>query len=512
MPSAPATISSQSKKKLRAFSFNGQVESYNDDKENGLHFQTAHGKGEPLKLSPRRSQPNESAKQEPAPPSTPASSIPLADLIGNIEDAWKYPLPSATPLDHVGWSKASGTQNSSSFQSTQRGKKRARSSSPGSSQPDKRSQYSAGKESSDLENIQKSLRTPQNDPAADLWNHYASGLKTSNVKPSLFRLSPSSPKTPSTTNSKDNALRRTASCGVEWPMSKSKRRRTDATESFDRARGIFAAAKREILAPDLPKQSRISMLVEKIQESLSKKQSEPGDEPSSSSPLPERDRYIDLSPIPEALEQDQASPRSRNADSNKTPTKVMGHDTRMDSGSSDYGDDEIDIGLVDTFERVSTQQSPSMERQPISKFRPSATNDNELARQIEDALQPVDTLRPPQGWPAIVGEENNCDGPSEIVSDDEFLDDDETFTTELHNLVDRVDSQRKGDMEPPNTSRQATESTGILPPAAAQPHDEFDDDDELWQNLDETMLMPTASEVKSGSQVRCVYSSSSSVY
>ena len=48
---------------------------------------------------------------------------------------------------------------------------------------------------------------------------------------------------------------------------------------------IFAASRKDILARHVPANSRVSLLVEKIQESLSK-QSRAADEPSSSSPLP----------------------------------------------------------------------------------------------------------------------------------------------------------------------------------------------------------------------------------
>ena len=319
MPSAPTVVSTKSTKQVRAFSFNGPLKTTNDDKENVVKPQA----GVLQKISPARSQPQAAAGPDTVPPQTPASRIPLADLIGNTEDAWKCPLPVSTPLDYVHWeSRLSSSEATGSQQQTQRGKKRARSSSPGSSQTDKRSLYSASKDVMDLQTMPKSTKTPQNDPAADLWSRYTSGINLETKNPSLFaHLSPSSPQTPDSNGSKDSALRRTASCGVAWPTSKSKKRRAEIVGQYDRARGVFAAAKQQILAPDLPKQSRVSLLVEKIQETLSRRDRDDVEEPSSSSPLPDRCRASQI--LPDILEHEEdAQDQEQAHDDIPTPTRT----------------------------------------------------------------------------------------------------------------------------------------------------------------------------------------------
>ncbi|RMD41722.1 hypothetical protein DV735_g3400, partial [Chaetothyriales sp. CBS 134920] len=356
------------------------------------------------------------AAQDAPLPQTPAVHIPFEDLIANTEDVFNCPPPAATPIDHVVWHHGPTSSDvSASAGSAQNGRKRSRSSSPLTSQPEKTSDR---KDCMDMNNVARSLRTPNTDPAQELWNRYlatsAAGHGDAPL-PSFSHLPPSSPQTP-TTASKDSALRRTASCGVEWPTSRPKRRRVDAEDSYSRTKDIFAASRRQILAPELPKTSRVSLLVEKIQESLNRR-SCVHDGPSSSSPLPGRRApafFPQASPPSPSKERrgqfdlvDQAC--AGNAPSASAPI--------TNDSFSEFEDVDLD---PDFFESVEKNLSKTLARPEP----PSPTPDTRPAPSL-----PPDTNAPPLG---------------KRPSFDEFGDneeEDDLFTTELQDLAAKVDSQ-----------------------------------------------------------------------
>lgn len=208
-------------------------------------------------------------------PSTPAMRLPLADLIGNAEDALRRPTPQEeSPVEEIGW-----IANSSHPDLTPRQRRRR----PQSSSPVNSSQN----DDSDLPDSklpQSAFKTPRADPAAELWTRYATARNPDETPiekriPSLAHLmNDSSPRSaPRTPGGSVGGLRRWASCGLEFPSSRVKRRRVN---------GIF----RDNSIPQDPSVakplSRVGMLVEKVQESLAHK-----DIPSSSSPLPDKGEF-----------------------------------------------------------------------------------------------------------------------------------------------------------------------------------------------------------------------------
>ncbi|RMZ78750.1 hypothetical protein DV737_g3742, partial [Chaetothyriales sp. CBS 132003] len=292
-------------------------------------------------------------------PHTPAVQIPFEDLIANTEDVFNCPPPAATPVDHVVWHHGPASSDvSASMGSAPKGRKRARSSSPASSQPEKAALVPDQKDSVDVDSVQTNLRTPNNDPAQDLWNRYLAANTTRQGDaplPSFAHLPPSSPQTPTTTASKDSGLRRTVSCGVEWPISKPKRRRVDAQDSHSRTKDIFAASRRQILAADLPKTSRVGLLVEKIQESLNRR-IRVDDGPSSSSPLPERHAQSPSSkasplqsPSRERRVQFSAVDQSRAASSHIAPASIQ------NDSFSEFGDEDLDLDFFQSVEKDLSQ-------------------------------------------------------------------------------------------------------------------------------------------------------------
>ncbi|RMZ92447.1 hypothetical protein DV736_g317, partial [Chaetothyriales sp. CBS 134916] len=358
------------------------------------------------------------AAQEMLFPHTPAVRIPFEDLIANTEDVFNCPLPAATPVDHVVWHHGPASSDvSASMGSSRKGRKRARSSSPASSQMEKTACAPDQKDSMNMNSVQRSLRTPNNDPAQELWNRYLAASTAGHGDaplPSFAHLPPSSPQTPTTT-SKDSGLRRTVSCGVEWPTSKPKRRRVDVEDSHSRTKDIFAASRRQILAPDLPKTSRVGLLVEKIQESLNRR-TRIDEGPSSSSPLPERhaqSRSSEASPAQspskERRAQSNVADQSRAANSDIAPPSIY------NDSFSEFGGEDLDLDFFESVEKNLSQDFIRLGASPIAETRPERRSQ-------------------PNANPSTLSKKSSFD-----EFDDN--DDEDIFTTELQDLAAKVDSQ-----------------------------------------------------------------------
>ena len=155
-------------------------------------------------------------------PQTPAGRVPLRDLMDDIRTS--QASRQCSPGDRVSWNNSPQTsEGPCSFvtPAAKRGKKRARSSSPVSSQK----RQEPLKASFNLQNLQKSLSSPQPDPVLDFEQRFYSRAKyeTPN-RPSASAaadlMPASSPHTPAMHSSGSAKLRRTKSCGVEWPEQK----------------------------------------------------------------------------------------------------------------------------------------------------------------------------------------------------------------------------------------------------------------------------------------------------
>ena len=294
-------------------------------------------------------------------PQTPANRIPLADLVGNTEDAFDRPTADKTPDDHVYWQTGPRSSDpSNSVSSQRRSKKRSHSSSPAPSRLEKSNNlppvHVDG--SLNLQNLQQYLKTPHNDPALDLWNRYADtgGTRQDEERTltAFANIVSSSPQTPGTTSSK-KGLRKAVSCGIEWPVSRPKKVKLDGTYSIQKAEETLAQSEQEILFTEAPKASKVNLLMEKIQESLINGPRVAVKQPSSSSPLPERTHLsdgMDLLPIIEENEEHVANDKESNnprlpqsgplqeehPNVDREPTRLA----NVNDGSSDYGDDVFD--------------------------------------------------------------------------------------------------------------------------------------------------------------------------
>ncbi|KAK5235684.1 DNA replication endonuclease-helicase Dna2 [Exophiala xenobiotica] len=485
MPLAPLGISSQSRKKLKAFAFDEKLIAAQEDKENQGAAETDTRDG-----SDEEGHPGINGFSDRNVPHTPAVRIPFEDLIANTEDAFNCAPPLATPKDHVLWDPHS-SDVSGAAAGTQRTRKRAHSSSPASSQ-----QFSAQKDALNLETLNRSLRTPNNDPTQDLWNRYttANAPKTAQGEPTLPNyayLLPSSPQTPSTT-SKDSGLRRTHSCGVEWPTSKAKRRRTETNAQHGRTKELFAASRKDILRRDLSNNTRVGLLLEKIQESLTKKAIAADESPSSSSPLPDRRSQTVVSPTrPQSrsrLEQAGQTPDCVPPALDTTP-KAASHQNR--SFSSEFDDDGLDMEAFESLEQALLEQAAETgagagaaknNRDVAATGAPSRSNALAVSQQpnhdSETHTESNDSSKRGEALEAA----------SEATADfaDEFDDCDEELMTEMIDLAAQYDSQRKSPNKRQTPTGQPTSQT-MAPFKKLETLDEFedafDDDDELWEGI-----------------------------
>ncbi|KAL8736187.1 MAG: hypothetical protein Q9166_000342 [cf. Caloplaca sp. 2 TL-2023] len=284
MPPIPA--SSASKSKLSVFQFHGFPEGSEsngsnpiepeDQKENQSPSknQTAMASSQLLPPPPPLSQRSQLKEC----PQTPLGRVPLAELIAGVDDNINQNLD-LTPVERVLWQHVPGSSryaSSHDASATRTGKKRARSSSPSSSSQNETSNHFRNKKPSfSLQTLEKTLKTPQADPAADLWTRYS--LKTGGVRdgsptrtdPTLAGLlQSSSPQTPGShlKQRELGGLRRSISCANEWPTSAAKRRRMNHTTNQNQARDDRLTAQQGENA----RTSRVSLLVEQIQNSLLK--------------------------------------------------------------------------------------------------------------------------------------------------------------------------------------------------------------------------------------------------
>ncbi|KAL9625814.1 MAG: hypothetical protein Q9160_000134 [Pyrenula sp. 1 TL-2023] len=526
MPSAPHTISSQSRKKLKAFQFvqneednNISVTSEQGDGSNKEN-QSAANNGQHLSNETQTQEGSQtedcqgsSLGQRKECPTTPAATrIPLSDLIGNTEDAFNQEPNAKTPDEHVYWQhgpRSSAVSNSS--RSSRRGKKRARSSSPpSSSQAEKSAHFTAQRDTLDLHHLQQMLKTPHNDPALDLWNRYAdttlgkSGDRS--ALHSIAHLVGSSPQTPGAAGGKDSTgLQRSISCGIDWPSSKAKRRKIDPEESFNRARDIFAEHKSKILGTDQPKVSRVSLLVEKIQESMARHPRVEISGPSSSSPLPDRAGMMPTPCTPSRTKGATVTfadpPEAKSNAINQHEQSAESHEAGKDA-SSDYGGEDLDmdVGLLDAMDQETRPQKETHEHarpeKPSIQLWPAQTTSHSTKAK-KSAISPAmsgnqtaeETLSPllEQAVLSRKGGE-----PQEENIDDEFDDDDDIFLEAdiehimaqngITNDVKRKDQITENTAERSHTLER-TVDTALDEDAIDEFDDGFADDDDIWTQL-----------------------------
>lgn len=419
MAAPPIAASAETKSKLKAFQFLDDphkskesvevgVRPENSDKENqSVINASASVVGVIVEGVAQSSTQSGPAKIRKDCPQTPLSRLPLADLIGSTEDPINRAGLDVTPGERVYWNHSphSSDQLSSSVTpAPRRGNKRARSSSPASSSQREVSSHFASKKDVDLDPTQKNIKTPQADPATDLWNRYAVGadnLSPQNGQPlpSFAHLieSPSSHLANALLVKDGSGLRRSLSGGFEFGKSKSKRRRINSVLKGEKDDDVFRIPTDDLSNTKAdPRISRVSSLVEKIQENFLKTRSVTGrPAPSSSSPFPEGAEHM-VPPLSPPGKYTSANSRETGRHLHETVmADTSGCDTILglaahppkDGDTSDYDDDDIDLGLLLSVEEpTDTRENSRPQAEPIVVDTWGPTHLTEVGTPDHDGL------------------------------------------------------------------------------------------------------------------------------
>lgn len=302
-------------------------------------------------------QPSQSAAM--AAPSTPAMRLPLAELIGNIDDMrQQQQTKELSPEDQLGWIPNS----SNSALTPGQLRKRTRSSSPvSSSQHHLLAENPHHQDEPEFPPIQGNLAPPQLDPVADAWNKYAMGLEHEKL-PDFIRLMNNSsprpmPRTPDNCNV--GGLRRWVSCVAELQPSAIKRRRGQGVfrdqHRTTQARNSGGSDAQAGFNQGSDGPSRVSILVNQIQATLAQPEILQGPAgPSSSSPLPRPILRPHEQLRSDALQPTKLSSPPRRSQQSLTPRPYTKPASQSSPGKandvSDYGDDVVDAAMLDEFD------------------------------------------------------------------------------------------------------------------------------------------------------------------
>ncbi|MCJ1461687.1 Tripartite DNA replication factor [Pseudocyphellaria aurata] len=506
---APIAASVESKSRLAAFKFEQCANKSSDDAqyqgaiEEKENVSTVHDEDRTSLSQPDTNLQNLSQKSASRDirecPQTPLGRLPLSELIASTEDINGLGL-NTTPIERVLWNHSQQAEGSSNFQEAKT-KTRHGSSSPVSSSPMKTSvHFDPGKPSIELQALQKALKTPKVDPAADLWSRYSL-----TADPSTDRLSPigptgascalqcSSPETPAERfqTKESGGLRRSISCGIEWPTSASKRRKTKDS-NHDRESNLgFTVPYPRRNENGQSKIARVNLLVEEIQKRLSEPLGSLNEEvggPSSSSPLPENVQVLTNSAMPPkgrflvggshllpethnqtaAIPSEVQSPPLRNVLNSRTEESK----TMKDPLFSDFDDDDLDLAIINKIDE-GPKVDPSIQALPaepprlisydhgLSSSQPERDiNGPGLRREGRDdsSVQPVDSGRGQESAPAAVLNLSGLPGsrPCVAVSGSNWneLDEFEEVDNDLF-VADLEDIAARYDVQPQNHAEQA---------------------------------------------------------
>ena len=397
------------------------------------------------------------------PPSTPATTrLPLADLVGNVDDSSRHaPQPVASPEEQLIWrgSQAINTPF------PRKNKKRARSSSP----------VAPSQEEHRLDATRQDITTPQADPAMELWSRYTNNKGTPSANKSVafaHLINESSPRSQAAAGS-ISGLRRWASCGVEFPASHRKRRRTHGVFQPDKesTEDVFAgASSSDGMMLGQPTKPNLASMVQRMRECVSKSQTRVSSSmPVSSSPLPgagDRQDPSSGSPL-------QRRARERHADSSET----LQHDAALLHDTLDTDDEPVQAN-----EPVDVVQKPQASQESSDDFGDDFDADMVDSLDITPQPAPVNPLPQQRPAPAPTLQQGS--------DDDEFgMDDEEDFAADLEQVASLYDTRsvetQRGDQASTGQSRQPPATASETPaPIISLLDDDDDDDDEFGEDID----------------------------
>ena len=319
------------------------------------------------------------------------------------------------------------------------------------------------------------MTTPQANPAAELWNQYTNNKGTPTGKKGIafgHLINEASPRSSATAGSV-SGLRRWASCGVEFPASTRKRRRTHAPI------GVFKEQAEDIAdqpssdgnlqGPPRAKTNLVELL-EKIRESKAKPSSRFETlAPTSSSPLPAPERRN--------IPTDSPSRNRGRQDLNNEQTsatllehvaaaddEVTGEEEEKDRGSSGSSDEFGDVDFDDDMVGVLEASAPAATAPQILPPQLAALDDSVVARTITHA---------PSEPPIVKANE----------SDDEFGLDEDIFAEDLEHVASLYDARVEYSQEQ-RTLDVETDNTRTAPSAPPVIDLVEGDDDDFGDDID----------------------------
>ena len=554
---APIAASSQSKSKLRAFQYNESNDhtthkaAYTEKENRDPEVDATIRKMEPpLQPLSQRSETKDIREC----PQTPVGRLPLTELLASGDDTSLQHL-NLTPIERVLWDNSPVSSQPSDTR--RKGRKRAHSSSPASSsQNDTSRHFESTRPRADIQTLQKALKTPKADPADDLWSRYSLNTgfveRRSPTAPTSLAFSQlihsSSPQTPAShlQNREGNGLRRALSC-IEWPTSAAKRRKLQRSGVYQDTNGGLTRIGGGANTNEASVMSRLSFLVEKVHDGLTKPQAVNGyssSEPVKSSPVA---RNLNESPNPLSQEgqramEDVTTVLSQTA---VAPTEhtllplVLSAEEIADlekvDGSSDFGDNDLDLEmLVDPLLKATStaegDTADSKESRSQSKEERAVTRTSSI-----DCIQ-----RPHQPSAAQVysgGSEklSQVSFPSELSSSaeaavpqqDEFDDDeDEVSAADLENVFAQYDTQpeqhltkdqdqraKKADAKHPKSATELPKESIFGPKPLIATHVEvLSDDEDFGDDSDFEQIAAECAEATQNQQVSQRLSSVRTVY
>ncbi|KAL9126579.1 MAG: hypothetical protein Q9217_004393 [Psora testacea] len=477
----PIAASSQSKSKLKAFQFHQEKASEyvqdtvagTVDKENRNPTPDQRSPSQ-MNPPPQPSSQRSATKELRDCPQTPIGRLPLAELLSNGDDARQN--LAITPMERVLWDNSPVSSRLTNSMPAKKKRKRAHSTSPlSSSQNDTFAYFAGSKPTIDPLALQQGLKTPKADPADDLWSRYSLNTDKrspyrSGIVPFAHIMHSSSPQTPAARlQSRDGGRRRAFSC-IEWPTSAAKRRKikhnSSQTEAVDElVKPLESAGK--------SKMSRVNFLVEMIHNGLSG----PGKPPEQSSSEPPKPSTA--ASISESLSREASSfPSSFPSSSQRSNLTVDRHVTGLSqtvmagetpqskrlvlpeegildlneaAASSDFGDDDLDLDILDTAHESRSSVNIGINPLPKEVAGSNSSNDGRDS-QNDIAKRPVLTCGVHHPWESQANQKHLLrkptsatvsnalqEAPSEV---DEFNEDDaDVFATDLEDVFAEYDTE-----------------------------------------------------------------------
>ena len=476
---APIAASSQSKSKLKAFQYDERND-YSVAKAGGSEKENEDSRLDAT--TPKMNPPSQPLSQRSATtkdvrdcPQTPLGRLPLTELLASGDDTSRQHL-NLTPIERVLWDNSPVSSEPS--QSRKKGRKRAHSSSPASSsQNDNSRHFACNKQQVDIQALQKALKTPKADPAEDLWSRYSLNKGTteglSPTAPTVLAFTQlvhsSSPQTPAShLQSKDGlGLRRALSC-IEWPTSAAKRRKLQRSGIFKDSNGQLATLEGIVDSNEESRISRVSYLVEKIHNGLTKPlvtDELSSSEPARSSPVMRKDnestrRLVSPSQEGQTAIGDVATVLSQSAvapnDHMLLPMVLSAEeiaDIEKADGSSDFGDDDLDLEMLESMDSTLnalplTHQATASPKRGNTRLENDGTN---TTNDLKERLQKPFSHGSTQATPGILERLSQMSFPSDIASspaqavtskqDDFDEDEDEVSVADLEDVVAQYDTQ-----------------------------------------------------------------------